>query len=78
MTVKLLTEKHLKGGCTGASVSTLVQMPHVVAHICCKIYKYLRNEYNFWNVRGIMNTSGLLQSKQSPKDLRASGFTLTL
>ena len=24
---------------------------------------YLRNELNFWNVHGIMNTSGLLQSK---------------
>ena len=23
----------------------------------------LRNELNFWNVHGIMNTSGLLQSK---------------
>ena len=33
----------------------------------------LRNEFNFWNVRGIMNTSGLLQSQGSPK-----GFTLTL
>ena len=24
---------------------------------------YLRNEFEFWNVHGIMNTSGLLQSK---------------
>ena len=24
---------------------------------------HLRNEFNFWNVHGIMNTSGLLQSK---------------
>ena len=23
----------------------------------------LRNEFNFWNVHGIMNTSGLVQSK---------------
>ena len=30
---------------------------------------YLRNEFNFWNVHGIMNTLGILQSK---------GFTLTL
>ena len=35
MTVKLLTEQHweflsLKGGCTGASESTLIKMPHVV------------------------------------------------
>ena len=29
---------------------------------------HLRNEFNFWNVHGRMNTSGLLQS----------GFTLTL
>ena len=28
-----------------------------------KIYdNMLRNEFNFWNVHGIMNTSGLLQS----------------
>ena len=26
-------------------------------------YAALRNEFNFWNVHGIMNTSGLLQSK---------------
>ena len=32
-----------------------------------------KNEFNFWNVHGIMNTSGLLQSKRSP-----SGFTLSL
>ena len=34
---------------------------------------YLRNEFYFWKVHGITNTSGLLQSKWSPK-----GFTLTL
>ena len=27
------------------------------------IVKHLRNEFNFWNVHGIMNTSGLVQSK---------------
>ena len=32
----------------------------------------LRNYFNFWNVHGIMNTSGLLQSKWS------KGFTFTL
>ena len=26
----------------------------------------LRNKLNFWNVHGIMNTSGLLQSELSP------------
>ena len=31
---------------------------------------HLRNEFNFWNVHGIMNTLGLLQSKW--------GFMLTL
>ena len=34
---------------------------------------HLRNEFNFWNVHAIMNTSGLLQSKWSPM-----GFMLTL
>ena len=34
---------------------------------------YLRNEFDFWKVHGIMITSGLLQSKWIPK-----GFTLTL
>ena len=35
--------------------------------------KYLRNEFNFWNVHGIMNTSGLLQSKcYFAKDLKYS------
>ena len=33
-----------------------------------QVFKYLRNELDFWNVHGIMNTSGLLQSR----------FTLTL
>ena len=32
---------------------------------------YLRNKFDFWSVHGIMNTSGLLQSKRK-------GFTLTL
>ena len=26
--------------------------------------EYLRSEFKFWNVHGIMNTSGLLQSKR--------------
>ena len=29
----------------------------------------LRNKFNFWSVHGIMNTSGLLQSKWMPKGL---------
>ena len=28
---------------------------------------HLRNEFDFWSVHGIMNTSGLLQSKRSQK-----------
>ena len=32
---------------------------------------HLRNEFNFWDVHGIMNTSGLLQSKWSPKLLKS-------
>ena len=35
------------------------------------VLQYLRNKFGFWNVDGIMDTSGLLQS--NPK-----GFTLTL
>ena len=35
-------------------------------------YVYLRNKFDLWNVHGIMTTSGLLQSKPSPK-----GFALT-
>ena len=37
----------------------------------CK--RYLRNEFNFWNVNGSINTLGLIQSKCSSR-----GFTLTL
>ena len=35
--------------------------------------RYLRNEFDFGKIHGIMNTSGLLQSKWSLK-----GFMLTL
>ena len=42
-------------------------------HYACLTAKDLRNEFDFWSVHGIMNTSGLLQSKWSLK-----GFTLTL
>ena len=27
------------------------------------LYMYLRNKFNFWSVHGIMNPSGLVQSK---------------
>ena len=34
---------------------------------------YLRNEFNFWNVHGIMNTSDLLQTKsKKSKDITLS------
>ena len=44
MTVKLLTEHHLeflslKGGCTGSSESTLVEMPHCwKSHVMAQIF----------------------------------------
>ena len=44
-----------------------------VSHCCAFSSLYLRNEFDFWKVHGIMNTSGLLQSKWSPK-----GVMLTL
>ena len=35
-----------------------------VGHIFGKLYLVqLRNEFDFWNVHGIMNTSDLLKSK---------------
>ena len=36
-------------------------LEEVIVHI--SPYVLLRNEFNFWNVHGIMNTSGLLQSR---------------
>ena len=30
-------------------------------------YMYLRNEFNFWNVHEIMNTSGILQSLRASR-----------
>ena len=33
---------------------------------------YLRNEFNFWNVHGIMNTSGLVQSVNFARDPKYS------
>ena len=41
--------------------------------VTCTDLVSLRNEFNFWNVHGIMKTSVLLQSKWSAKAL-----TLTL
>ena len=44
--------------------SLIIIFKKILGNICGV---HLRNEFNFWNVHGIMNTSGLLQS-----------FTLTL
>ena len=48
--------------CTG-----LICEQHFISSLC------LWNEFDFWKVHGIMNTSGLLQSKW-----RSKGFTLNL
>ena len=37
-----------------------------------QIVGFLRNEFDFWNVHGIMNTLGLLQSKREAKGLRVN------
>ena len=46
---------------TVLSVSVFVDL-HCLWFIL-HVFIDLRNEFNFWNVPGIMNTSGLLQSK---------------
>ena len=51
----------------------LCTFPAIEQTIITVIYSLLRNEFNFWNVHGIMSTLGLVQSKRSLK-----GFTLTL
>ena len=43
--------------------SSLISIVHVKLFSVCNIHVYLRNKFNLWNVDGIMNTSGLLQSK---------------
>ena len=53
---------------------TLIRLRRcLLACTVCGNLVHLINEFNFWNVHGIMNTSGLMQSKWSRK-----GFTLTL
>ena len=37
-----------------------------------QIVGFLRNEFDFWNVHGIMNTLGLLQSKREAKGLHVN------
>ena len=36
---------------------------HIMVSNLQHVYSHLRNEYDFWKVHGIMNTSGPLQSK---------------
>ena len=36
--------------------------------VCVVFFSYLRNELNFWNVHGIMNTSGFLPEARSIHD----------
>ena len=38
--------------------------PHLEQHLPENRLQYLRNEFNFQNVHGIMNTSGLLRSSK--------------
>ena len=60
MTVKLLTEHHLeflsfKGGCTGLSMSTLVEMPHCLkSHVVAQLWASTRE--NMFS--GIANNKG--------------------
>ena len=45
-----------------SSKSTLIQI-HLPKNRCCYVIEVqLRNEFNVWNVHGIVNTSDLLQS----------------
>ena len=44
-------------------VKDIMMSVHMVMILKLQIRRDLRNEFNFWNVHGIMNTSGLLQSK---------------
>ena len=58
---------------TDKMLSITDMLKNVLANMCIFATEYLlcgnqkqnalRNEFNFWNVHGIMNTSGLLQSK---------------
>ena len=58
--------------CDVANVIYIVLI-HARVDLTKKHDNYLRNKFNFWSVHGIMNPSGLVQSKLSLK-----GFTLTL
>ena len=56
-----LSHPHKNNGsfsCTPLNMTFLC----ISSSIRCKS-TYLRNEFNFWNVHGIIKTSGLLQSK---------------
>ena len=57
---KEIKEGHIK--CISILWSRLMKDIQNV-HSSCNENSHLRNEFNFWSVHGIMNTSGLLQSK---------------
>ena len=51
-------------GCTGHGIcNSVTGSCYCDPGYKSKIFFYLRNEFYFWNVHGIMNTSGLVQSK---------------
>ena len=62
MTVKLLTEHHLKflslkGGCTGSSVSTLVKKPHCWKSHAAAYFQFLLGIYHTQSAHNFKTTS---------------------
>ena len=51
------------------------RLPILQATCYCVV---LRNEFNFWKVHGIMNTSGLLQSKLTLQETRSIHDSMNL
>ena len=45
-----------------AIITLAVMVTALTEHNSIFVVVTLRNEFNFWNVQGTMNTSGLLQS----------------
>ena len=53
--------------CLSMLIHGVISPPEATSYDKLKSFSgYLRNEFNFWKVHRIMNTSGLLQSKRSP------------
>ena len=50
-----------------ASTETIITERYTIILILSCKNSYLRNKFDFWNIHGIMNTSGFLQSKLSPR-----------